>query len=103
GNGAANGNGVSNSNSNGNIASNYPGIVFPGSDAMFYNNNFPNRNQQVIKQRGRQTVRTTKRRSATTRRMTQASATVRGNNIKNGVRKPVQAEKKPQTNNRTKS
>jgi hypothetical protein len=31
--------------------------------------------------------------------MTQAIVTVRGNNIKSGVRKPVQTQKKPQKNN----
>jgi hypothetical protein len=84
--------------------------VFPGSGAIFYNHNFPHRNQQVIKQRARQTVRTTKRRlattrrtSVTTRRMAQATVTVPGNNVKSGVRKPVQAQKKPQTNNSVKS
>jgi hypothetical protein len=77
---------------------------------MFYGNKFPNRNQQAIVQRARQTVRTTKRRLATTRRtpsttrrIVQAVTTVRANNIKSGVRKPVQAQKKPQTNNSIKS
>lgn len=94
----------------GNLNNPYPGVVFPGSDAMFYNNHFPHKQQQVIKQRARQTVRTTKRRLATTRgtpvttrRVAQASATVRGNNVKSGVRKPVQNQKKPQTNNRVQS
>jgi len=89
----------------GNIGNNYFGVVFPGSDAIFYNNNCPNRQQQVIKQRARHTIRTTKRRLATTlgtplttRRLAQAIVTVRGNNIKSGIRKPVQAQKKPQTN-----
>lgn len=77
-------------------------MVFPGSDAMFYNN-FPNRNQQAVKQQSRQTLRTTIRRLATTRRtpvtsrrMVQASVTVRGNNMKTTARKPVQTQKKPQ-------
>ncbi len=94
----------------GNGVNKYPCVLFPGSGVVFYNNNFPHRNQQVIKQRARQTVRTTKRRlpttrrtSFTTRRMVQTSVTVRGNNIKSGVRKPVQAQKKPQTNNSVKS
>ncbi len=85
--------------------------MFPGSDAIFCNTNFPNRQQQIIKQRARQTVRTTKHRlttttrgaTLTTRRITQAIVTVRGNNIKSGVRKPVQTQKKPQTNNRVQS
>ena len=91
--------------------SNYPCVVFPGSNAIFYNNNnFPHRNQQVIKQRARQTVHTTKRRlsttrrtSLTTRRMAQASTTVRSNIVKSNVRKPVQIQKKPQTNNHIQS
>jgi hypothetical protein len=87
----------------------YTGVVFPGSDTIFCSN-FPNRQQQVIKQRARQTGRTTKRRLATTRktplttrRITQALVTVRGNNVKSGVRKPVQTQKKPQTNNSVQS
>ena len=78
---------------------------------MFYNNNFPLRNQQAaVKQRRRQTLRSTKRRSSTTRRAAtstrrtaQANGAVRGNTVKSSVRKPVQAAKKPQTNNRVKS
>ena len=77
---------------------------------MFYNNNFPLRSQQTVKQRRRQTVRSTKRRSSTTRRAStstrrtaQANGTVRANTVKSSVRKPVQAAKKPQTNNRVKS
>jgi hypothetical protein len=93
------------------VGNSYSGAVFPGSDAVFYNNNnFPNRQHQVIKQRARQTVRTTKRRLTTTRRtplttrrITQAIVTVRGNNVKSGIRKPVQTQKKPQTNNRVQS
>ena len=90
----------------GNPGNSYPGVVFPGSDAIFYNNNFPTRNQQIVKQKVRQTVRTTKRRSATTRRTpvttrraAPASATVRVNKVKNVTRIPVQAQKKPQIKN----
>jgi hypothetical protein len=92
------------------VGNSYSGVVFPGSDAIFYNNHGPHRQQQVIKQRARQTARTTKRRSTTTRatslttrRITQAIVTVRGNNVKSGIRKPVQNQKKPQTNNRVQS
>ncbi|UJR36436.1 hypothetical protein I4U23_029159 [Adineta vaga] len=116
-NSATTGNGINNvNNGNGNGYSgncngvnNYPGVVFPGSDAMFYNNNFPLRNQQAVKQRGRQTAMPGKRRSttrrtlATTRRPAQANRIVRGSTVKSSVRKPVQAVKKPQTNNRVKS
>jgi hypothetical protein len=95
------------------VGNSYSGVVFPGSDAMFYNNNVPHRQQQVIKQRARQTVRTTKRRSttttttrrtpSTTHRITQAIVPVRGNNVKSGIRKPVQTQKKPQTTKRVQS
>ncbi|CAF3873857.1 unnamed protein product [Rotaria sordida] len=113
GNGISNGNGNNvangNGNGNGNIPNNYPGIVFPGSDLMFYNNNFPLRSQQALKQRVRQTIPTTKRRLSTIRRTpvtsprTQGVTTIRGNKVNSSVRKPVQTQKKPQTNNRTKS
>ena len=95
----------------GNTGSSYPGVIFPGSDAIFYNNNnFPNRNQQVVKQKARVTVRTTKRRAATTRR-TPASTrrpaptatTVRVNKVTNVNRKPVQTQKKPQSNDHIKN
>ncbi|CAF4869592.1 unnamed protein product, partial [Rotaria socialis] len=139
-NGAANGIVNSNSNSNGNSNSNansnaastgngnhatncignavvgicdtissYPGAVFPGTD-LFFNNNLPSRNQQTVKQRVRQTLRTTKRQPTATRRTpatkrpsNQANATVRANKVNSGVRKPVQTQKKPQTNNLIKS
>jgi hypothetical protein len=81
------------------------GVIYPSGSTIFCSIKFPNRQQQGIKQRARP-VRTTKRRSTTsrgttltTRRMTQAIVTVRGNNIKSGVRKPVQTQKKPQKNN----
>ncbi len=79
--------------------------MFPGGNTVFCNVKFPNRQQQVVKQRARPSARTTKRRLTTTRgttlttgRITQAIVTVRGNNVKSGVRKPVQTQKKPQTN-----
>ncbi|CAF2399612.1 unnamed protein product [Rotaria sp. Silwood2] len=109
GNGVSNGNGNNVVTGNGNIPNSYPGVVFPGSDLMFYNNNFPLRSQQAFKQRVRQTIPTTKRRLSTIRRTpvtsprTQRVTTVRGNKVNSGVRKPVQTQKKPQTNNRTKS
>ncbi|CAF4558614.1 unnamed protein product [Rotaria sp. Silwood1] len=118
GNGASNGNGnnVVNGNGNGNgisgncnIPNSYPGVVFPGSDLIFYNNNFPLRSQQALKQRVRQTIPATKRRLSTIRRTpvtsprTQGVVTVRGNKVNSGVRKPVQTQKKPQTANRTKT
>jgi hypothetical protein len=82
----------------------FTGIIYPGGSTIYCNIKFPLRQHQAIKQRGRP-VRVAKRRSTTTRgttlttrRLAQASVTVRGNNVKSGVRKPVQTQKKPQTN-----
>ena len=84
------------------LGNNYPGVVFPSSDAIFYAIHCPGRQQKAAKQRVRPNARTTKRRLATTlttRRTAKATVTVRGNNVKSGVRKPVQTQKKPLTNN----
>ncbi|UJR09661.1 hypothetical protein I4U23_013895 [Adineta vaga] len=108
-------NGARPNNNNGNT-SNFGG-VFPGSGVANLNANIrnnssnnsnANKNRPVQNQQVRQVTRPTTRRTVTTRRTTTrrkttttrrpltTTTTARGNNIKNAVRKPVQAQKKPQ-------
>ena len=77
---------------------------------MFYNNNFPDRQQQGMKQGVRKTVHTTKRRKVTThrtpvttRRVAQSIGTIFGNKVRNGVRQPVKTQRKPPKTNRVKN